>query len=309
MANWLLSRVLQGALTVFLLLMVVFAIARTTGDPTGYLLPPDATQAEHDALRETLGLNEPYPVQFWKYLQDIARGDFGNSVRARVPATDLVRANAPNTIKLGVAAIVVSVVFAIPLGIWSALKRGTPIDGLIRVFAVLGLGMPSFVVAIVLISIFSVASHLLPPVGMGEGDDPRYYVMPVAALSAFSLAALTRLVRASLLEALDSSYVRFARLKGLSETRVIVFHALPNSLLPVVTFVGINLAVLIGGATIAETVFGWPGIGRLAFDAVRYRDFPLLQAIIILVSVAIVIMSLIFDAINGVLDPRVRVSK
>jgi peptide/nickel transport system permease protein len=309
MAAWLLNRVLQGIFTVILLLITVFVIVRLTGDPSGLLLAPDATPAEQEELRVTLGLADPYPVQFWLYISGIAQGDFGNSIRARVPAIDLVKASAPNTVKLGLVATVISVAFALPLGIWSALRRGTPVDALIRVFAVLGLGMPGFVVAIVLISIFSVSFNLLPPVGMGDGDDPRFYVMPVASLAAFSLAAITRLVRASLLEALDSSYVRYARLRGLSEPRIIILHALPNALLPVVTFIGINLAVLIGGATITETVFGWPGIGRLAFDAVRYRDFPLLQAIVILVSVAIIGLSLIFDIFNGLLDPRVRLSK
>jgi peptide/nickel transport system permease protein len=308
MGMWLLNRFVQAALTVVLLLIGVFVMARLSGDPTGLLLPQDATQAEQDALRQTLGLDQPYTVQFWRYVEKVSHGDFGDSLRARVPATDLVRQSAPNTIRLGVAAVVISVLFAIPLGVWSALKRGTPLDAAIRVFAVLGLGMPGFVVAIVLISIFSVWLNILPPVGM-DAVDVRYYLMPVIALASFSLAALTRLVRASLLEALDSSYVRYARLKGLSETRVVLFHALPNSLLPVVTFIGINLAVLIGGTTIVETVFGWPGIGRLAFDAVRYRDFPLLQAIVVLVAISVVVVSLIFDVINGLLDPRVRLSK
>ncbi len=304
MVYWLIGRVLQGALTVVLLLVAVFSISRATGDPTFILLPVDAPNSQITELRETLGLNESYPIQFWRYVKGTARGDFGVSVRSRIPAVELVRESASNTIILGVTSTVFAILVACPAGILAALKRGSAIDALIRTIAVMGLGMPSFVIAILLIALFSVTLNLLPPVGMGGF---RHFVMPVIAMSAFSLAALTRLIRSALLEALDSSYVRFARLKGVPETRVVAFHALPNTLLPVVTFIGVNLALLVSGTTVVETVFGWPGVGRLAFDAVRFRDFPVLQAVIVLVGVAIVVVSLVFDLFNAVLDPRVRV--
>jgi ABC-type dipeptide/oligopeptide/nickel transport system permease component len=303
MQQYIFRRLLQGVLVLVLLAVIVFALGRATGDPVSLMLPEDATKEDRARLREILKLDKPYPVQFYTFIRGAITGDFGKSIRYGEPALDLFFQRLPNTLKLLPLSIAIGLAMAIPLGVISAVHRGTMIDKISTVIAVFGLAAPSFWVGIVLIYIFSVQFQLLPSAMMGG---PKHYVLPAVTLGIGLVAGMTRLVRSSMLEVLDTEFVKLARIKGLSERVVVWKHCLRNALIPVLTLAGIYLALLITGAIVVETVFAWPGVGRLAYEAVIGRDYPLLQTVILLKAVIILAINLGVDISYAYVDPRIR---
>lgn len=303
MARFLTIRALRGAGTLLGVLALTFALGRLTGDPVALLLPQSATIADYEAMRARLGLDAPLPVQFVDYLARAARGDLGTSVVLNRPALDLVLERLPATLRLGGLAFLTALIIGMPLGILAAVRRGSAFDRVVRDLSLALQSVPSFVVGILAILLFGVGLRWLPTFG---ADGPLHYVLPVATLALLPLALLLRLTRSSLLEVLNEDYVRTARSKGAAQPRVVLRHALRNALAPVVTVLGLQLAGLIGGAVVIETVFAWPGVGSLAVAAINGRDFPIVQTVVLLSATAFVMSNLLVDLLYGVLDPRVQ---
>jgi peptide/nickel transport system permease protein len=298
-------RVVQSLGVLVVLALVVFALARVTGNPADLLLPEDATRDDREHLLKALGLDRPVHEQLVTFLGGALHGDLGTSIRYRKPAVEVFLERLPNTLTLVPLALISAVVIAIPLGLLAAVYRGTIIDRLSGAIAVLGIATPSFWLGIILIYVFSIQLGWLPSARMGG---PAHYVLPTITLAAFLVAGMMRLVRSSVLEILDTEYVKLARIKGLSQTVVIWKHCLRNALIPVVTLFGVFFALLVTGAIVTETVFAWPGVGRLTYEAVIFRDYPLLQAIILMKAIIVLGVNLGVDILYAYLDPRVRYS-
>lgn len=298
-------RALRGAATLLGVLALTFALGRLTGDPVALMLPQSATLADHAAMRASLGLDRPIPAQFAAYLAGAVRGDLGISLTQNRPALELVVERLPATLRLGGAAFVVALAFGMPLGVLAAVFRDGPFDRAVRDASLALQSLPSFVVGIVAILTFGVALRWLPTFG---SDGPAHYVLPVATMALLPFALILRLTRSSLLEVMGEDYVRTARAKGVQPVQVIVRHALRSALAPVVTVLGLQLGGLIGGAVVIETVFAWPGVGSLAVAAINGRDYPIVQAVVVLSAAAFVLANLLVDVLYGVLDPRVQVS-
>lgn len=303
MQRYVIRRLLQSVVVLVVLALVVFSLARVTGNPADLLLPEDATVEDRQHLLHALGLDRPVHVQLGVFLSGALHGDLGRSIRYRQPAVDVFFERLPNTLTLVPLALATSVIIAIPLGLLAAVYRGTVIDRVSGTMAVLGIATPSFWLGVVLIYVFSVKLGWLPSARMGG---PVHYVLPVITLSGFLVAGMTRLVRSSVLEVLDTEYVKLARIKGLSELVVIWKHCLRNALIPVVTLFGVFFALMVTGAIVTETVFAWPGVGRLTYEAVIFRDYPLLQALILLQATIVLGVNLAVDILYAYLDPRVR---
>jgi peptide/nickel transport system permease protein len=280
---------------------------RLTGDPTGFLVDQTATQAEIAHVRHLLGLDRPMYVQYVDFLLAVPRGDFGTSIRDKRPAMRMVLEHFwPATVELAVAAIVLSTLLAIPLGVVSATRKNTAVDHLSRVSSLFLQSMPSFWLGLVLILIFAVwLQGLLPSYGSGS---LRHLVLPAITLAAAPLAQNVRLIRAGMLEVLSQEYIRTARAKGLAERLVVYRHALRNAALPVITVTGLSLGFMLSGTIIIETVFSWPGLGRLIVQAVPSRDFPVIQAGVFVFAVIFVGINFLVDVLYTVVDPRVRLS-
>lgn len=291
--------VLWGALTI-----IFVAIRIVPGDPAAMMLGPGSTQDDIAALRGRLGLDESLPVQYGRYLSDVARMDFGESLWLNRPVASEVASRVAATARLAGAAAVIGLVVSFPLGIAAALRRGSPLDSLISVVSLLGQSVPSFWLGIMLILLFARQLQLLPSSGSSGWS---HLVLPAVTLAMPLIGVLTRLVRSGLLDVLHEDYVRTARAKGLSPRAVLAWHAMRNMLIPVVTVVGLQLGNLLGGAVIVETVFGWPGVGRLVVDAINQRDYPLVQVSILFITVSFVVINLLVDLSYGLLDPRIRV--
>lgn len=305
MQRYIIQRLLQGLLLLVMVAAIVFFLGRFTGNPVDLMLPEDATEADRQALIETLGLDKPYHEQFIRFVRNVVRGDFGTSIRYRRPVTEIFFSRLPNTLKLVPGTMLVALSLALPLGMLAAIYRGSVIDKLAGGLAVLGIATPNFWLGIILIYIFSVHLRWLPSARIGG---PAHYVLPTITLGTFLVAGFMRLIRSSMLEVLDSEFIKLARLKGLPEVVVVVRHALRNALIPVLTLFGVFLASLVTGAIVTETVFAWPGIGRLTFEAVLYRDYPLLQAVVILDAVLVLLVTLAVDILYAYIDPRIRYS-
>ena len=303
MQRYIINRLLQGAVLLVIVTTIVFAVGRLTGNPVDLILPEEASEQERQDMFETLGLNGPIHEQFLVFVADAMRGDLGISIRYRLPATDVFFSRLPNTLLLMPAAIILAVLMAIPLGIVSALRRGGATDRISGTIAVLGIATPNFWLGILLIYIFSVKLGWLPSSRMGGWT---HYVLPTVTLGTFLVAGFMRLIRSSMLEILDSEFVKLARIKGLGELQVIWKHCLRNSLIPVLTLWGVFMGGLVTGAIVTETVFAWPGIGRLTYEAVLFRDYPLLQAVIIMDAVLILFINLMVDILYAYVDPRIR---
>jgi len=301
--RYIFRRLLQGALLLVVLAVVVFALARVTGNPADLLLREDATAEDRAHLLKALGLDRPAHEQLLIFLAGALRGDLGQSIRYRKPAVEVFFERLPNTLALVPIALFGAVALAIPLGMLAAVYRGTLLDRAANAVAVIGIATPSFWLGIVLIYIFSIQLGWLPSARMGT---PAHYVLPAITLGAFLVAGMTRLVRSSVLEVLDSEFVKLARIKGISEAAVLWKHCLRNALIPVVTLFGVFFALLVTGAIVTETVFAWPGVGRLTYEAVIFRDYPLLQAVILLKAIIVLGVNLVVDILYAYLDPRVR---
>ncbi len=305
MQRYVVRRLLQSVVVLVVLALVVFSLARVTGNPADLLLPEDATIEDRAHLLHALGLDRPWHVQLGVFLAGAVRGDLGTSIRYRQPAVDVFFERLPNTLTLVPIALAVAVIVAIPLGLLAAVYRGTLVDRITGTIAVLGIATPSFWLGVVLIYVFSVKLGWLPSARMGG---PAHYVLPTITLSGFLVAGMTRLVRSSVLEVLDTEFVKLARIKGLSEMVVIWKHCLRNALIPVVTLFGVFFALMVTGAIVTETVFAWPGVGRLTYEAVIFRDYPLLQAVILLQATIVLAVNLGVDILYAYVDPRVRYS-
>jgi peptide/nickel transport system permease protein len=303
MRRFVLRRVAYAVLSLFLLSVTIFLFVRVTGDPTVLLVEPGASKADLDALRHELGLDRSLVVQYGTFVRDLVRGDFGRSFYYRTPVLELYISRLPNSLMLAVAAMAFSLLIGIPSGIMAAVRVGGWWDRAGKIFALLGLSMPSFWVGLLLILFFSVYLGWLPSSGSGT---PLHVIMPAFALGWYFAAAHMRLARSSMLEVLGSEYVKLARLKGLSEARVIAKHAFKNALIPVLTLAGINLVLMVNVAVVVETVFAWPGIGRLLYEGIAFRDFPVVQATVILGGSMIVVVNLVIDLLYAVIDPRIR---
>lgn len=306
MIRFVLSRLLQSLVTLAILSVVVFALARTTGDPLHLILPMSATAEDYANARQYLGLDRSYLEQYLSFVGRAVTGDFGTSIRARRPVSELIRERMPNSLRLAAFAMAVSLAMAFPLGVMAAVKKGTGLDRVAQVVSVLGQSLPTFWVAIVLVEFVAGRLQWLPAGGAGGFAS---YILPGFTLGWFVVAGLMRLLRSGMLEVLDSEYVKLARVKGVGERRVVWLHALKNALIPVVTFAGIYFAILLTTAIVVETVFAWPGLGRLAYDGITSRDFPVIQAVVLTAAAIVALVNLGVDCLYALLDPRIRYAR
>jgi peptide/nickel transport system permease protein len=297
------QRALHAVLVLFGVSLVIFLISRLSGDPISLIVPFDVPQAEREAIRRELGLDRPLPVQYVVFVGNALRGDFGMSVRNRVPAMRLVLDRVPATLQLAAVAMGFSLLIAIPIGILAALKHNSVWDLGSMALTFLAQSIPSFWLGILLILLLGVNLRLLPISGSGTF---WHLVMPGITLSAFFMASLARLTRSRMIDVMSQDYVRTARAKGLAERVVVLVHALKNAAIPIVTVIGVYVGQLLSGAVITEQVFAYPGVGRLAIDAISTRDFPVVQADVLFVSLIVVTLSFVVDMIYLALDPRIR---
>jgi len=298
-----LRRLLQGLVSVLGASVIIFAISRLSGDPVTLMLPPDAPPESIQALRAHLGLDQPVLTQYLYFLGHALVGDFGNSYRWQVPALQLILERLPATIELAIAALVFSVAIAVPFGVLSAVHRGGWFDRIGKAFAMLGQAMPNFWIGLLLILLFAVQLQWLPAFGR---ESPASLVLPAIALGWYPVAAQTRVVRSAMLDALDSDYLRMGRALGVPERVLVWKYALRNAAVPLVTILGVYFAAMLGGAFVVEVIFAWPGVGRTVVEAVFSRDFPVVQAGVLLTSVLFVVSNLLVDISYTLIDPRIR---
>ncbi len=303
MRRYVVKRLGYALLSLVLLSLTIFAFARLTGDPAVLLTEPGASRDDLAAIRTQLGLDRPLWVQYGSFLLSLGRGDLGRSFYYRTPVLELYLSRLPHSLLLATAAMAFSLLIGIPTGILAAVRVNRWWDRAGKIFALLGLSLPSFWVGLVMILFFSVYLGWLPSSGSGTA---LHVVMPAFALGWYFAAAHMRLTRSSMLEVLGSEYVKLARLKGLPEALVIAKHAFKNALIPVLTLAGINLVIMVNVAVVVETVFAWPGVGRLLYEGISFRDFPVVQATVLLGGAMIVVVNLLVDILYAVIDPRIR---
>ena len=303
MRGYVVSRLAQAALVVFLSLSAVFAMVRLGGDPVLLFMPMDIQAKDVNEFRQRLGFNDPLPVQYARFVGGALRGDFGESLRYRRDALGLVLERLPATLLLAASSVLLTLVVAVPLGVMTAVKRNTVVDYAGTLGTVIGQAVPGFWLGLMLIYVFSVKLRWLPTGGTGT---PAHLVMPSIVLAAFFAARIARLTRSAVLDVLNEEYILTARAKGLGEARVIGKHTLRNSAIPIVTLAGLEAGQLLGGAVITETIFAWPGLGRLTVQALLNRDFPVVLAAVFVISVTYTLINLAVDLLYGWLDPRVR---
>lgn len=303
MTRFIIRRLGYSLLSLLLLSLTIFLFVRVTGDPTLLLVEPGASKEDMDAIRQRFGLDRPLWVQYGYFLWSLLQGDFGQSFYYRTPVLELYMTRLPHSLQLAAAAMTFSLLIGIPSGILAAVRVGRFWDRAGKVFVLLGLSLPSFWVGLVLILFFSVYLEWLPSSGSGT---VWHLLMPAFALGWFFAAAHMRMTRSSMLDVLGSEYIKLARLKGLPELRVIAKHAFKNALIPVLTLAGINLIIMINVAVVVETVFAWPGIGRLLYEGITFRDFPVVQAIVLIGGAMIVAVNLMIDILYAIIDPRIR---
>ncbi|MEE8055249.1 MAG: nickel ABC transporter permease [Gammaproteobacteria bacterium] len=304
MLRFLITRLVSATVVVFGVITIVFLLIHLVpGDPVEVMLGEAAQPADRDALRQALGLDQPLWVQWGRYVQGLAHLDLGMSLHSKRPIVDILGERVPATLLLAAAGLLVAVVIALPLGILAAVRKGTAWDQGSMAFAMLGVSIPNFWMGPLLILVFSFWLGWFPVSGM-EGI--RSLVLPAFTLGTALAAILSRMVRAALLEVLSEDYIRAARAKGLNNRTVVLHHGLRNAALPVITVLGLQLGALLGGAVITETIFAWPGIGQLTIEAIQRRDYPVVQACVMLISLAYVLVNTLTDVAYAALDPRVR---
>lgn len=303
MTRFLIRRLLFGLLALLGVSIITFVATRLSGDVTYLMVPMDASLEEIAATRAKYGLDRPLSVQFAAYLGNLLTGDFGTSIKYDTPAIGLVLSRLPATVLLALTGFALALGIGVTLGILAARFRGTPVDTGATLFSLVGQAMPGFWVAIMLQLMFAVKLGWLPTGGMGS---LQHLVLPAIAVSWFSIAAFMRLTRSSMLDVLDSDYVKLARIKGNPEPVVIVKHAFRNALIPLVTFAGLNLGALLGGTVVIETVFAWPGVGQLMVASIGARDYPVVQAGVLVTATIFIVVNLLVDVLYGMLDPRIR---
>ncbi|MFP4012250.1 MAG: ABC transporter permease [Spirochaetaceae bacterium] len=332
MLRYFLKRILIAVPTLVGVSILVFLLVHMVpGDPIDAMLGPRATEETRQTLEARLGLDQPLPVRYWNWATDVARGDWGRSIRSREPVMDQILRRLPATLELSVTALVIAFVIGIVFGVTAARRRNTAVDHAAVGFSLVGVSVPVFWLGLMLMFLFSVALGWLPVSGRimsGAriarvtgfylidtllGGSPRLFVnalrhliLPAASLATISFALITRITRSSMLDVLHEDYIRTARAKGLSARSVVYKHALKNAMIPVVTVTGLQLGMLIGGSILTETVFSWPGIGRLVIQAINNRDYPMVQGVVLFISGAFIVINIVVDAIYAILDPRIR---
>lgn len=299
-----LRRIAYALVTVWAISVIVFLLVRLTGDPVVLFLPPETPQEEVVRLRRAMGFEDPLPVQYWRFLRGAARGDLGVSVKYQAPALAVVMERFPATVELATASILLTAAIALPLGILAAVKRNSIFDRCAMGGVLFGQSMPSYWFGIMLILLFSVRLGWLPPFGRGG---LRHLLLPSVTLAFFFVARIARLTRSGMLQVLRKDYIRTARAKGLAPWRIVLKHSLKNAGLPIVTILGIEFGTVLGGTVITESVFAWPGLGRLAVEAIYSRDYAVVQAVVLLMSVTFVSLNLAVDLLYRWLDPRVEI--
>ena len=321
MLAFVVRRLLQAVLVMLAVALIAFAMFRFVGDPVNSMLPENATTEDREALRTLLGLDEPIPTQFLRFVHGAVRGDFGISYRNKRPVSDLIAERLPATLELVAAAAVFALVLGVPMGVYTALNRHGFVSNLLQVVSLIGISVPTFVTGILLILVFSIWLSWLPSFGRGEvmqlgwwstglltASGLKSLVLPSVMLGLFQVTLIMRLVRAEMLEVLRTDFIRFARARGLSDRAVHFAHALRNTLMPVITITGLQLGSMIAFAIITETVFQWPGMGLLFIHAVNFADIPVMSAYLVLVAFIFVVINMAVDLLYFVVDPRLSVS-
>ena len=303
MARYLLGRLVDGLIAILGVVTIVFVISRLLGDPAVLLLPIGATEQQLQELRAALGLDQPIWVQYVTFLSGAVRGDFGQSFQFMRPAIDVVLERMPATMALAFSALGIGIVLGAVAGSLAAIWRGTVIEAAVMVLALLGQATPVFWLGLLLILLFAVELGLLPT---GGYDGPASLILPALTLGTFTTASIARLLRSSMLDVLRDDHVRTARAKGLMPATIFLWHVARNSLIPVVTMAGILAGELLGGSVVTETVFSWPGVGRIIVQAMEAKDFPVVQAGVMVIATTFVAINLLVDLLYGVLDPRIR---
>jgi ABC-type dipeptide/oligopeptide/nickel transport system permease component len=303
MQGYIIRRILYSIVSMILLSITIFSLVRITGDPAVLMAEPGAKEEDLRAIRREFGLDKPIVLQYLVFVQGILRGDFGKSIYYRVPAFDLYLQRLPASILLASVAMTLSLMIGIPVGIFSAVRINTWFDNFGKIFAILGLSLPSFWVGLMLILSLSVYLNWLPSSG---AESWKHLVMPAFSLGWVFTAAHMRLARSAMLEVLGSEYIKLARIKGLSERLVIIKHAFKNAVIPVLTLAGINLVLMVNVAVVVESVFAWPGVGRLLFEGISFRDFPVVQTTVLMGGVMFVSVNLLVDILYAYIDPRIR---
>ena len=306
MRQFIVLRILYSIVTLLILSLTIFTIVRLTGDPALLMAEPGARPEDLARVRQQWGLDRPWPVQFMSFMQNVVTGELGKSFNYRLPVSELYFQRLPNSLQLALVATVISLLVGIPAGIISAVRVNSLWDNLGKIIALLGLSIPGFWLGLVLILVFSVWLRWLPTSGTG---DWRHLIMPAIALGWYFSASLLRLTRSSMLEVMRSEYIKLARLKGLPETVVIAMHAFKNALIPVFTLAGVNLVVMVNAAVIIEVIFAWPGIGRLLYEGIFQRDFPLVQGVVVMAGFMIIGVNLLVDVLYACIDPRIRLTR
>lgn len=304
MFRYIVKRLAQSVVAIIGITLVVFIVLHLSGDPVELLVPPSASRADMDRLREEMGFNDPLLVQYGRFLKGIAKGDFGMSYNYNEPALDVVMERIPATVRLTAVALAISLLMGIPAGIISAIKRNSRLDAFIRSLALLGQCLPAFWLGIMLIMLFSVKLKLLPT----SGDDSwKSIIMPAFTMGVYTAATITRLLRSNMIEVMNKEYIDTAKAKGLEKRSVVMKHAFKNAFSSIMTVLGLQVASLLGGSAIVETVFAWPGIGRLAIQSITNSDFYVVETIVFMMAVAFVLINFIVDILYGVINPRIKV--
>lgn len=324
MRKYILLRALYSVVTLWLLVTIIFGLVRLTGDPVLMKAEAGADAAYLAELRRQWGLDRDLPHQYASFIANLLQGDFGHSFEKSLPVRDIYFERLPNSLKLGFAAFVISIVLGVPLGMLSALKVNSGWDNVGKMVALLGLSMPGFFVGMVLIIVFGIELGWFPVLGKGRsmliGSDPSswltfwfrdwpHLVMPAFALGWYFSGAMLRITRSGMLDVLGSDYIKLVRLKGVPERMVVAKHALKNSMIPVLTFAGLNLLIMVNVAVVIEVIFNWPGVGQLLYDGLSNRDFPMVQGVVLMSGLMIVMLNFTIDVLYGYVDPRIRLSR
>ena len=324
MRAFLLTRIFYSVITLWLLVSIVFGLVRLTGDPVKMKAEAGADEAYMQQLRRDWGLDQPVYRQYTSFLGNLVRGDFGHSFTKSLAVRTIYCDRLPNSLKLGIAAFVISMLLGVPLGMLSAVRPNTWLDSFGKMFALLGLSMPGFFIGLVLVIIFGVELGWLPVLGKGRSafvwgepstwvtfwfQDWQYLAMPAFALGWYFSGAMLRITRSSMLEVIGSDYIKLMRLKGIPEWVVMAKHALKNALIPILTLASLNLLVMINVAVVVEVVFNWPGVGQLLYDALVNRDFPMVQGVVLMSGLLIVVLNFMVDVLYAYTDPRIRLSR
>ncbi len=324
MRRYILTRALYSLITLWLLVTTIFAMVRLTGDPIAMKGEVGADAVYLEELKKQWGLDKPVHQQYASVIGNLFQGDFGHSFEKSLPVRDIYFERLPNSLKLGFAAFIISIALGVPLGMLSALKVNTWWDNVGKMIALVGLSMPGFFVGMVLIIIFGIELGWLPVLGKGASalvwtspstwvpfwfKDWPHLVMPAFALGWYFSGAMLRITRSGMLDILGSDYIKLVRLKGVPERMVVAKHALKNSMIPVLTFAGLNLLIMVNVAVVIEVIFNWPGVGQLLYDGLSNRDFPMVQGVVLMSGLMIVVLNFTIDVLYGYVDPRIRLSR